>query len=46
MTSNKSRHKITHKNNVWDAVTHSVNTVFGEGQTTDKVKKKWFNLNI
>ena len=39
-------YKAVHKTDAWNAITHAVNAVSGEGRRTDEVKKKWFNFNL
>ena len=38
-------YKAVNKTDAWNAITHAVNAVSGEGRRTDEVKKKWFDLD-
>ena len=39
-------YKAVNKTNAWNAITHAVNAVSGEGRRTDEVKNKWSNFNL
>ena len=43
-SSVSSGYKAVNKTDAWNAITHAVNAVSGEGRRTEEVKKKWFDL--